>query len=202
MDKTLDLRVQKTYEALIQAFFEIVQEKSMDKLTVNELCQKAQVRRPTFYKHFKDKYDFFKFAVYSIQKDTLLEVDTEADISQPVDYFLTCFTKVLGLLEEYQKVLFHFKFNSIDQFPLNIVDNYLDSQIKKRVTYFIKQDPRLPQDAEFTCQMLIGLFRQGALWWLKSKRNTSKKEALELMKKFLLLIFPGQENSLNDHDKF
>ena len=82
------------------------------------------------------------------------------------------------------------------------MDNYLDSQIKKRVAYFIKQDPRLPQDAEFTCQMLIGLFRQGGIWWLKNKGTTSKKEAMELMKKFLLLIFPGQDNALNDRNKF
>lgn len=59
MDKTLDLRVQKTYHNLIEAFFIIVQEKPLDKFTVNELCEKAQVRRPTFYKHFADKYDFY-----------------------------------------------------------------------------------------------------------------------------------------------
>ena len=61
MDKKLDLRTQKIYVALIKAFEELLQEKSFEEITINELCDQAQTRRATFYKHFSDKYDFFQF---------------------------------------------------------------------------------------------------------------------------------------------
>ncbi|GKS81743.1 hypothetical protein LPAF129_14290 [Ligilactobacillus pabuli] len=87
MDKTLDLRVQKTYDALIQSFLSLLQEKNLDKITVNAICEQAQVRRPTFYKHFKDKYDFIQFVFISVQEDTLSEVALETKTDDPLGIF-------------------------------------------------------------------------------------------------------------------
>lgn len=194
MDESLDLRVQKTYTALIQAFFDIVQEKPVDKFTVNELCKKAQVRRPTFYKHFNDKYDFIKFVIHTIQKETLQDIDSTADTKQPLDYLLTCFKKVIELLEKYQQVLLHFKIDSLDEFPFEIIDDYLEMQLEKKLTYFLEQNPQLPQDPDFTCQILLGMYRQIALWWIKNKETTTKEEVTAKMKQFLLLLFPAKNN--------
>ena len=56
MEVKLDLRIYKTYKALHEAFTEILEHKSFEDLTVNELCDKAMIRRATFYKHFADKF--------------------------------------------------------------------------------------------------------------------------------------------------
>ena len=61
MGKKLDLRAKKIYDALIKAFEELLEEKSFEEITINELCDRAQTRRATFYKHFSDKYEFFQF---------------------------------------------------------------------------------------------------------------------------------------------
>ena len=53
-----DLRVQKTKAALVRAFYELLAEKSYESITINELCERAEVRRATFYKHYRDKQDF------------------------------------------------------------------------------------------------------------------------------------------------
>lgn len=52
-----DLRVQKTHQALITSFSDLLQTKSFEQITVQDLCAKANVRRSTFYRHFNDKYD-------------------------------------------------------------------------------------------------------------------------------------------------
>ena len=63
MEKKIDLRLQKTYLALRNAFTELMEEKRFEELTVNELCDRALIRRTTFYKHFADKYDYFAFYI-------------------------------------------------------------------------------------------------------------------------------------------
>ena len=52
-----DLRVQKTHQALITSFSDLLQTKSFEQITVQDLCANANVRRSTFYRHFNDKYD-------------------------------------------------------------------------------------------------------------------------------------------------
>ena len=47
-----DLRVKKTKRVLTEAFFKLLNEKPFEEITVNELCDRADVRRATFYKHY------------------------------------------------------------------------------------------------------------------------------------------------------
>ena len=51
----MDLRVQKTYRALFGAFTELLEEHRFEDITVAMLCERAMIRRTTFYKHFADK---------------------------------------------------------------------------------------------------------------------------------------------------
>lgn len=45
MEKKKDLRVQKTYSALMAAFEALMAEETFDDITVNELCARALIRR-------------------------------------------------------------------------------------------------------------------------------------------------------------
>ncbi len=63
--KKIDLRVKKTYQQLLDAFLVLMSEKSFEELSVSEICDKAQVHRATFYKHFKDKNEFLNFCFES-----------------------------------------------------------------------------------------------------------------------------------------
>lgn len=61
----IDMRVKKTYKQLLEAFLVLMAEKSFEELSVSEICDAAQVHRATFYKHFKDKYEFLNFCFES-----------------------------------------------------------------------------------------------------------------------------------------
>lgn len=49
-----DARIRYTRMRITQAFREISTEKSVDKITVTELCRRAEINRATFYNHFED----------------------------------------------------------------------------------------------------------------------------------------------------
>ena len=36
---------------------ELMKQKSIDRIRVSEICKAAEIQRPTFYYHFRDKYD-------------------------------------------------------------------------------------------------------------------------------------------------
>jgi AcrR family transcriptional regulator len=52
-----DLRTLRTRKIIKNSFIDLLNMKSFDSLTVNEISNKAMINRATFYRHFDDKYD-------------------------------------------------------------------------------------------------------------------------------------------------
>lgn len=65
----MDLRVKKTYGALIAACTKLLSENRFEDMSVAMLCDEALIRRTTFYKHFADKAEFFAFYVENLRID-------------------------------------------------------------------------------------------------------------------------------------
>ena len=53
----VDPRVKRTRQLLLKAFEELLVEKSLETITVQDIADRATVNRATFYAHFEDKYD-------------------------------------------------------------------------------------------------------------------------------------------------
>ena len=53
----MDKRIQKTERAFTQALLHFLKEKELNKITVKELCDYAEMNRGTFYLHYIDIYD-------------------------------------------------------------------------------------------------------------------------------------------------
>ncbi len=58
--KKVDRRTQRTQHQLGRALVELVEEKRFDDITVQEVIDRADVGRSTFYTHFRDKEDLFR----------------------------------------------------------------------------------------------------------------------------------------------
>lgn len=55
--KKISRRVDRTRKALREALFDLIREKSYDEITVEEITERANLGRTTFYLHYKDKED-------------------------------------------------------------------------------------------------------------------------------------------------
>ena len=51
-----DPRVRRTRQLIEQSFDDLLAEKNFDSITVQDVTEKAQINRATFYAHFEDKY--------------------------------------------------------------------------------------------------------------------------------------------------
>ena len=52
-----DRRVKRTRNAIQSAFSKLILEKELNKITVKELCELADINKSTFYLHYRDIYD-------------------------------------------------------------------------------------------------------------------------------------------------
>lgn len=50
-------KVKYTRMVIREAFFELLQEKPITKITIAEICERADIHRGTFYQHYHDIYD-------------------------------------------------------------------------------------------------------------------------------------------------
>ncbi len=53
----MDLRIKKTKNAIINAFLQLRAKKPLERITVKELSDLAEINKATFYLHYKDIYD-------------------------------------------------------------------------------------------------------------------------------------------------
>ncbi|MDP4106901.1 MAG: helix-turn-helix domain-containing protein, partial [Bacillota bacterium] len=53
----VDRRVLKSQEVIKKAFIELLNEKGFDKMTIQDISDRANVNRRTVYLHYLDKFD-------------------------------------------------------------------------------------------------------------------------------------------------
>ncbi|MBI3738371.1 MAG: TetR family transcriptional regulator [Chloroflexi bacterium] len=71
-EEKLDPRVKRTRNLILQAFGGLLAEKGFESISVQDITDKAQVNRATFYAHFPDKYALLD---YSIQQMFMREIE-------------------------------------------------------------------------------------------------------------------------------
>ncbi len=68
------MRRQTTKELLAASFLELAQKKPIDKITITQITDNCGMSQPTFYHHFRDKYDLISF----IHSENLSRIIAEA----------------------------------------------------------------------------------------------------------------------------
>ncbi len=75
MEKKEDRRVLRTREAIREAFFTLLEEKPVEKITVRELCEFANINRTSFYDHYLDYPDFLASIEKEFAENMLAQYD-------------------------------------------------------------------------------------------------------------------------------
>jgi AcrR family transcriptional regulator len=71
-EQKLDPRVKRTRSLILRSFEDLLAEKNFVSISVQDVTDRAQINRATFYKHFEDKY---KLLDYSISQMFMQEIE-------------------------------------------------------------------------------------------------------------------------------
>ena len=175
-----DIRIVKTKRALTNAFFEILTQIPIDDVTVNELCDRADVRRATFYKHFKDKNDFVVYLIKDIRERFDNEVwhgGVDATITKEyyvqytealIDYLLKREAAIKKIVSSHMRSTF------INVF---LLQNYDDT--KRRLEVSIEGGMDMMASADVMASLIVGGIALCIVKWFDKDERESKEEILE-----------------------
>ena len=124
-----DLRVQKTKAALFGAFYELLAEKSFENITINELCERAMVRRATFYKHYRDKQDFLIGLVKRFRENFHRIISAGNEKISLVEYFTKYTSSTITHVTAHKEIVRNILDSQMKEPFLNVVmqNNYADA---------------------------------------------------------------------------
>lgn len=178
VDQKMDLRVIKTHQALIGAFMQLLSEKKFEDITVNELCNRAMVRRATFYKHFADKYEFFAFIVRKKQAEFDAQIWQQTDKMHSHSFYLGIIKHTLDFLNSNEKLVQ----TVLESKMLPTVLDILSRQITLDITQKLKEDAKngaiLPASPTVMAQFFTGALVYTLRWWVTQKK-ISEDELIE-----------------------
>ena len=146
---------------------EIMKHKPISKIRVTEICKAAEIERPTFYYHFKDKYDLVAWMFYTEAYET--------DITSAV-------SAAAGMNKMKQQILFYKK--AYEDASQNALWRYMLEYFVRRYTELAKEklgtdiiDPQLTYSIRFYCMGAVGMTQE----WVLSDNITSAETVVQMM---------------------
>lgn len=179
MGKKLDLRIQKTYIALEEAFTKLLEEKPFESITTNELCDAAMIRRTTFYKHFTDKYDYFSFFVSNMINRSRNNVSIEILKEDPVKYTELRLKEHISFLKEHKKLVKNLTASNMITFFLLCLQKQIDNEIRTILKETGEYEPS--PELDFTLSLYSGALLSSIGWWLDHPDTFSERELADLL---------------------
>lgn len=186
MESNLDLRIQKTYLSLHNAFSALLEEKKFEDFTVNELCNRAMIRRATFYKHFADKYEYFTFYMKEIVADFQNRLAPDVSSDEVGAYLMHMSLELLHFIREHAQMVHNVRTSSM--FPTLLV--ILLEQISTDITQVLRRahhaDQRNQKEIEGTAAFYSGGLLCTLFQMLDEHDAIDEERFVNIISKFLV----------------
>ena len=173
-------RKKRTRQKLQDAMLELVLEKGTEAISIQEVTDRADLGRGTFYFHFDDKEDLLWTIVEDRIRDTerqLIE-DYGDKLPEQPEYF--AYLNMFRHVEQHADVYRLLLSSKGSQGVANRARNYLVQEtLQDMENYGVFMD--IGQPPEITAQIVIGLLFSLILWWLESNSDTSAVEMAAIL---------------------
>jgi len=174
MNVKTDLRVLRTRQSIRKAFYELIQEKGYEAITIQDIADRAMINRNTFYLHHQNKPD-------------LLETCINELLSELKETFVLCPISMnpfnISVLETVmQTVLEHISRNITFYYAMLIDENRI-YQFRAKMETIIKDklneegnparetgNAPLAISKELLLEYLASAFMGVIIWWIKNDR--------------------------------
>lgn len=168
----MDRRQRKTRQAIFTAFSELLETNRYEHITVQDIIDKADIGRSTFYAHFETKDTLLKAMCSDIfnhifDKEICEFKENNSNLQSKLSHILWHLSSikkdVCGILAS----------NSSDLFM-----SYLKDNLTVLFKMYLKDfKTNVPED--FLLNYLVGSFAETIKWWIKNKTNLPSETVAE-----------------------
>lgn len=183
-----DRRVQRTRRLLQEALTALMLEKSYDDITVQDIIDRADVGRSTFYAHFLDKEDLLLSGFETLRKTLGEHVHKtkSAQASSAPSGIEVIAHDLFEHVDEYKPLYKVWVGRHDDQAIIRKVHNYLSDIIQNllKAEWGNPPDSKIPFELlhYHTANSLLGLL----IWWLHQDIPCSAEEMSQIFKQLVL----------------
>lgn len=188
---TVDRRQQKTRATIFETFTELLTEKSYNKITVQEIIEKANIGRSTFYAHFETRDDLIKALcddLFSHVFSKALEAEKTHDFSLSGSGYHVVAVHILYHLRDSKRTVAALLTGESSLF-LKYLKQYLYQYITKYLLAGAKSQSGLPDD--FLINHITYAFVGMLMWWIKDDWKQQPEEMACYFEKTVLPLIHG-----------
>jgi AcrR family transcriptional regulator len=180
----LDRRAQRSRELILEALFALMTERGYERLTVQNLIDRAGVGRATFYAHFESKEELLATSIGRLRA-WLVQMHRAAG-GEPLGFTLPFFQHLASHQRIYRMTVARESETSVER------------HIRQMLAELVREDLRRwrsPSAArlDLATHYVVGALWASFLWWMESPQPLSPEELNAL---FQQLTFPGLEATL------
>jgi len=172
-----DLRIQKTKRDLRKALFELIKTKSIDKISVIEICDTALINRMTFYKYYEDKYMLLDDAIQAIRDDIVAQVPepfSNASLEEALSFCSDLIKIILDTLAQNLELIKALRDNGNSQIA-SIITNICEDSTQG-LFYALDKIKKLRYPIPLLSSFIFGGITASIGYWLEHPQEISQNE--------------------------
>lgn len=156
-----------TRQAIMLCLLKLLDEKSIDKITVKDICERCEINRNTFYYYFGDIYEVLEAMIEFETEQSLKEEDAQASFYEEL-------LQKYHLVLNYKKAISHLYDSKNRELVSNyfyiITENFIRKHIRKEAEGMNVPEEEIKFIIDFYSNSLIGMM----LRWIREKMPEKK----------------------------
>lgn len=179
----------QTKEAIVGAFYALIQNKSFEKITVRDIVEECGINRKTFYYYFKDIYDLVEYAFRAEMELYINNVPEENTLEDSI-------SGIFELVEKNKKAVYHLN-GSNDAELKKYIYGVLNDTIEKKYKNKADEVGVSERDFRLLCEVFVMAFSGMVTTWLKNGMNPEYKADI----KRVCVMLGGSVDTMFDNIK-
>jgi AcrR family transcriptional regulator len=180
---TTDRRVRRTRELLRRALLSLIQEQGYERITVQDILNRADVGRSTFYAHYRDKDDLLLSGFEDIRLALAAEREAAEQATGGTSQFLQPLLAVFRHVEGHRNFWQPLTRKGGADVVVRILRDYVTDLVRE---HFRSQFPGLERDQpqlEAATQFVVGACMGLGIWWLDNDVPYSAEELYSIFRR-------------------
>jgi len=179
----VDRRVRRTRELLQRALLSLIQERGYDRITVQDIIDRADIGRSTFYAHYRDKEDLLLTGFEDIRSALAAEREAAEQAAGATSEFLQPLRVVFRHVEGHRHVWQPLTRKGGSEVVTRIMrDNITDlvrEHLRSQFPALGRNQPQLEAAVQYVASACTGLL----LWWLDNDIPYSAEELYAIFRR-------------------